>query len=120
MEIWPYDDMTNFKYLTKDKINEQVYKILLYEIISGEYELGEKVLINQLTKKYDVSTTPIREALNKLKSEGLLIKDPYKSYRVKEFCVKEIEELYEARIVLETQAIKLATKRINENNKKSF
>ncbi|MGM0421340.1 MAG: GntR family transcriptional regulator, partial [Bacillota bacterium] len=92
--------------------NTKVYNYLLYEILSGEYELGEKVLINQLAEKYEVSTTPIREALSKLENEGVLIKHPYKSYEVRDFTFAEIEELYEARSILEIQAARLAARRI--------
>jgi len=118
--IWPFEDSKKIQYLNKDKINKRVYKIILYEILSGEYESGDKVLIKNLTKKYDVSTTPIREALSKLKNEGILEKSPYKSYKVKGFSVNEIESLFEARIILETQAIKLASRRINKENKNKF
>jgi len=120
LEFWSFENQNKLKLLTKNKMDERIYHLLLYEILSGEYVLGERILINQLTQKYDVSTTPIREALSKLENDGLLIKEPYKSYSVKEFSIKEIEELYEARIILETEAIKLATKRINDEQKEEF
>lgn len=119
-EIWPFEEKTNFKYLNKDRINERIYKTLLYEILSGEFKSGDEILINKLTQRYEVSTTPIREALYKLKNEGILVKAPYKSYMVKKFSIKEIKNLYEARKILETQAIKLASRRIEEKEKKQF
>lgn len=72
--------------------------------------MNEGILAEQL----NVSKTPVREALNGLKHEGLVEVIPYKGYFVKNLSIKEIKDLFEMRIILETKAVELATTRATQ------
>lgn len=108
----------NFSSLNKSQLSMQIYENLLQVILSGELDPGTKLPINDLSESYGISNTPIREALNKLMTDGLLEKIPYQGFRVKKFTLQEIKEIYETRIALESYSCKLAAQRIEEKDKK--
>lgn len=90
---------------TISTIREQVYYILRDEICRGVYPAGTRLQEADLTKRLEVSRSPVREALRKLASEGLLSEIPNKGVYVKEFSTKDIEEIFELRVLLESYGI---------------
>lgn len=60
--------------LVRHSVKDQVYEIIKERILRGEYPPGSPVNISQLTSELGASNTPIREALSKLESEGLIVK----------------------------------------------
>lgn len=84
--------------------NEQtIYQKIRNDIISGELKKDEKITEAKLAKKYEVSRTPIREALKQLELE-YFIKDSYIFIPTTE----EYRQIFEMRILLETHALKKA------------
>lgn len=80
-------------------------------ILSGE--LGPGTAINQeaLASRIGVSTTPLREALRRLKSEGWVRLDAHSDARVAELTAAEARDLFEVRITLDPRAAGLAAER---------
>ena len=70
----------------------------------------------ELAEQLNVSRSPVREALKQLVDEGLAIEYPNKGVFVKEFTVKDIEEIYDVRILLESYAIKNSVKTLTSKN----
>lgn len=60
--------------LVRTSVTDQVYCIVRNHILTGVYGLGSYINIAQLSSQLEVSNTPIREALSKLESEGLVVK----------------------------------------------
>ena len=60
--------------VVRRSVKDQGYEILKERILRGEYTPGSAVNIAQLTAELGVSNTPLREALSKLETEGLVIK----------------------------------------------
>lgn len=58
--------------LVKSTLSEQIYELIRNDIITQQIRMGEKITLKQLQEKYDVSSTPIREALTRLGNEGLV------------------------------------------------
>lgn len=58
--------------LIRKPLSEQMYEKIKNKIISQELKCGEKINIDDLSRLYQVSITPIREAINQLKQEGLV------------------------------------------------
>lgn len=102
--------------LTNNQLSMQIYLNLQQIILSGQLQSGEKLPINDLSERFGISNTPIRGALDKLWTDGLLEKIPYHGYRVKEFSPQEINDIYETRAALESYAVKLATCRSSKND----
>ena len=94
--------------------NSQIYKKLKERIIYLNFKPKEKLNINSLAKEYKTSTSPIREALIILESEGLVFSIPYSGFFVSDISFEEIKDLFEFRMLLLNFVGKLAAKRITE------
>lgn len=86
-------------------IKEQVYNILKRRIADGTYYHGERLQENDLANDLMVSRTPVREALKQLVFEGILEESPNKGVSLRKFTEKEIKDVYNLRILLESHAI---------------
>jgi len=93
-------------YLT---IKGKVCATLKQEIFSGELRAGDVLVIDDLRKRFGVSRTPVREALIMLCGEGLLEVKQRFGFIVTSVNVKDIVETYSLRIILEKEAVRLAT-----------
>ena len=90
---------------TVTTIREQVYQILRDEICRGVYAPGTRLQEVELAENLNVSRSPVREALRQLSADGLLLEIPNKGVYVKEFTVKDIGEIFDLRVMLETYGI---------------
>lgn len=93
---------------------QQVYKLIKTAILNGEFKPGEKVVATQLVKKYNISRTPLREALRQLQNEGLLVKDQ-SGLHVVELDIKDFKDLYQCRLILEQETMQLIVDTITDN-----
>ncbi len=59
--------------MLKKSLSEQIYEQLKFDIIHGKIKLGEKLTNKNLQERFMVSSSPIRDAINKLYFDGLLI-----------------------------------------------
>lgn len=98
----------------------KVYEKIKDEILSGSLKLGERLVYENLGKEWGVSLTPWREAIIKLKQEGLVDEVSREGFYIKFFSIKEIEEIYDIREWLEGLAINLAISRINKKEIKTL
>lgn len=94
---------------------DYVYRILLQNIITGQLTPGTRLVEKDLADEFGVSNTPIREALKKLKREGLVEAKSHQGSYVTEVSLEEAKEIYEFREVIEGLASKRATERANNN-----
>jgi DNA-binding GntR family transcriptional regulator len=93
-------------------LRDQVYDRILDILLSSETEPGARLRIDTLAKHLKVSPTPVREAMVQLERTGLVTREALKGYRVAPPLSKEhLEELFQARIMLEVEAARLATPR---------
>ena len=58
--------------LNKSTLSEQIYQILRSDILHQRIPLGEKLTLKNLQAQFEVSSTPIREALTRLTEDGLV------------------------------------------------
>lgn len=77
-------------------------------ILSGELEGGTKLSLTELASVFEVSTTPVREALRQLSFEGLVRLDSYRGGTVAAVSRTDVEEIVRIRRVLEPLAIEEA------------
>ncbi len=89
-------------------------------IISGKYKPGEKLIEGELAQQLKISRTPIREAIRRLESEGLIKTEPLKGAYVAKLSVTEVKEIYYVRGILESNAIELAVNHIGEEEIKAL
>lgn len=93
-------------------IRGQVYELLKKQICSGEYSPGQWLLEKDLADQFSVSRSPVREALRQLASEGFLVDVPNKGMFVRMLTKKDLEEIFDLRILLENHALYLASQNI--------
>lgn len=83
---------------------QAVYDYILERIISGEFVAGSNLHIGQLAEKTGVSLIPVREALRRLESDGLVNVEHHRGANVASLSQREYEEVMEAQAVLEGAA----------------
>lgn len=99
------------KSFTRPKsLTELVTETLRERIVSGEFEMGDQLSEARIAKELDVSRTPVREAINRLEIEGLLIIEPQRGSFVFNLERNELAKLCDARVCLETTALTEAIK----------
>lgn len=91
-------------------IRGQVYQLLRDEICSGSHTPGAWLQETELAERLGVSRSPVREALRRLVADGLLIEVPNKGVFVKEFTGRDIDEIYDMRVMLESYGIQKSRK----------
>lgn len=75
------------------------------EILSGNSDPGERLVEEQLTRRFGISRAPLREALRLLAQQGLVEHVPRRGVRVATLSDRDVQELYAVRDVLERAAI---------------
>lgn len=85
----------------KLKISEEIAEALRDDILSGVYHPRERLVEEELSEKFFVSRTPIREALRQLEAAGLVKIEPYKGTFVADADLEKIKDIYELRSVLD-------------------
>lgn len=83
---------------------EKAYKLIKEAIIARTFAPGQFLSENELSRNLGVSRTPIREALQTLEVEGFVRLIPRKGAQVTEISLKDVDEVYELRLVLECLA----------------
>ena len=72
---------------------EQVYDVLRSDLLNGFLHPGQKLKMVELTERFGVSQSVIREALTRLTEQGLLIATPQRGFRVRDLSIQDIAEL---------------------------
>jgi DNA-binding GntR family transcriptional regulator len=94
--------------------SQAVYEVLRHDILSGKLKPGEKIVISSLAEAFGLSGIPVREAMKKLESEGLLQVTPHSGTTVSRFDGKEFVEIGMIRGEMEALATRLAAPYLNE------
>lgn len=91
---------------------DEIYAVLMQAILDGTIPPDARLNAGELARQFDVSPTPIREALARLESDGLVDKHPLKGYRTTDLLtLDELNDLFELRLLLEPGAAARAAER---------
>jgi len=101
-------------------LREQVYQRLRAAILSGELAPGAPVIEAEIAAKLGASRTPVREALRRLETEGMLEPRGARGSVVRELKRDEVECIFEIREALETLAARRASRRMNDRDLTEF
>lgn len=85
-------------------VADSIYRRLIDMILFGELAQGSRLILQDLAERFDVSLTPVREALQHLASDGFIQASPRRGYRVKAPTARQVKELWQVRAALETIA----------------
>jgi len=97
----------------------QAYDTVLNLILTSAIKPGEWVTEVGLSKRLGIGRTPIREALHKLEQEGLIVTENRRK-RVYLLTISEMEEIFDIKICLESQACSWAAARGTQTDKKAL
>jgi DNA-binding GntR family transcriptional regulator len=98
-------------YLSK---TDMVMALIRELIITGELPAGKQLRQRDLAARFQVSQTPIREAMRRLESEGLVVGDTHRGFTVVEADIGSTEENFQIRAVLESLGAAMAATKIDE------
>ncbi len=93
---------------------DEIALLLEDEIVSGRIEAGSVLRQEQLSERFGVSRTPIREALRRLSAQGLVSFTPNRGVRVRTLSRDELREAFLVRAELESLATALAVPRMTD------
>lgn len=89
---------------------EQIRGILREDIVSLQLPPGTRLAVDSLAERFGVSRTPVRDALNALVEEGLVMLAPRVGYYVVELSAQDVEEIADIREMIELYALRRAMK----------
>jgi len=89
-----------------ETLASMVYQRLLDDIINGRLEPGRKLRLQALKEQYDVGNSPLREALNRLSANGMVLREENKGFRVSPATSEELMELIRTRCWVEEVALR--------------
>jgi DNA-binding GntR family transcriptional regulator len=93
------------------KLSEQIYELLRKDIIECNLEPGDLLEESVITERYKIGRTPFREACHWLEAQGLIEIVPHRGCFVASFSNKDINDLFELRLIVEPQVAELACQR---------
>jgi DNA-binding GntR family transcriptional regulator len=112
---------TNFLKLTQDPYTvpvakteaggtrvDAVWSSLQSDILAGRLRPGERLKFPPLSKRFGLSPSVIREALNRLADQGLVRMQPHQGFQVTPLSAVDLRELVEARVHVETEVLRRA------------
>lgn len=94
--------------IDKTTLSEQVYRLLKNDIINQSIKCGEKLTIKGLQERFSLSSTPIREAMKRLGSEGLIDDVTNVGARVIVLTRNDVREIYDFCYFLDLEALSLS------------
>lgn len=89
-------------------LTEQVFRALRDDILSGRLEPGAKLPFATLTERYGSSASAVREGLQRLVEQGLVVSEPQLGFRVADVSIDDLDDLTQARCEIEALALRLA------------
>lgn len=89
-------------------LTQEVYGRLRADVLSCRLRPGRKIVIGDLCKAHEVSLGAVREALSRLTSEGLVIAEPQRGFRVAPVSEDDLGQLTQARLDIERLCLRRA------------
>jgi GntR family carbon starvation induced transcriptional regulator len=89
-------------------LTDEAWSQLRRDIVLGVRHPGERLRIGRIRELYGIGPTPLREALQRLSTEGLVIAEGNRGFTVAPLDPEEFADLTRARIAIETEALRLS------------
>ena len=91
---------------SSESLSTSIYDRLLHDILSGHFAPGQRLRLQTLQDEYNVGSSPLREALNRLSMSGMVVREENKGFSISCADTDELEELIKTRCWLEEIAIR--------------
>ena len=100
-----------------ESMSEIVRRAVEEKIIYGELMPGSRLFEEELVEQFNISRSPIREALKILEHDGLVLIEPRRGARVAQLSITDLNEVYATRVALESLAAAQAAEHCGEDEK---
>lgn len=101
-------------------LSQSVYNHLKESIISNKFKSGQKLREKEIAELFQVSSTPVREAILMLGAEGLVTIKSHKEVVVKELSHQELKEIFQVLSILESYAVSMSVDNISREDLKEI
>ncbi|MEV7087741.1 GntR family transcriptional regulator [Streptomyces sp. NPDC093085] len=95
-------------------LTDQVYALIHEAIMNGDLPAGARLRIRDLAERVGTSVMPVREAIRRLEEAGFVEREPHKGAVVKTLPLAELLHVYGVRRLLEVEAARMGSRRIDE------
>ena len=85
---------------------DQIYLNIKEDIGNKVLFFGQKINVKELSRKYEVSDTPVKQALNRLISDHMVISVPNKGMSVRHVSIEELDEIFDMRLMMDLYFMK--------------
>ena len=102
----PKQDSDGFQPLDREGLVQRVARLLSKAIVTGQLSQGERLSESVVARQLGVSRAPVREAARLLENSGLVTYLPNRGFFVRSISSRELADLYEFRLVIETAAVR--------------
>src|SRR5262245_481 len=96
----------------KDRIVEELRSL----IAAGSLPRGTRIQQDEIAARFETSVTPVREALQQLEAEGLVVGEPHRGVRVASTDIEEVKGVYIMRRLVEPYAFQRAARRVGRRD----
>lgn len=110
------DPAADIEPLNRQSLGELAYERLKLSIVGGQFEPGTKLTVRAIADLLKVSTTPARDAINRLIADGALVNLGPKTIVVPELTLSSLEEITKVRLKLEGLAAYESVKNIDDSD----
>jgi len=86
-------------------LSEQAFQSLRRDVLSGNFQPGVKLKLDELQNHYGFSSSPLREALSRLTQEGLVRADDRRGFRVAPITAADFQDITHMRLMLDVHAL---------------
>jgi DNA-binding GntR family transcriptional regulator len=87
-------------------VGESVYRELRKAIVRGDFEPGDRLRVEELSRRFAASNSPVREALNRLAEQGMVRIIENRGFRVAQLSAEGVEDLIRVRLLVECEALR--------------
>lgn len=87
-------------------LTQATYERLHRDVLSCVLPPGSRVNVKELAEQYEASAGAVREALSRMTSEGLVIAEPQKGFRISAVSLEDLNDLTQARIEIEASCLR--------------
>ncbi len=104
------------RHVAEGTLENKAYEFIKSAIFSMKLRPGQPLVDNELAERLQVSRTPIREALRRLETEGLVVHEPHRGWAVYSLTLDDIHQIFDLKEALEGLAARRAAERMNEED----
>lgn len=89
----------------KKNLDVLVFEQIRDRIINSEWEQGQNLDVDELSRFYEVSRTPVLQALKRMQAEGMVVVSGTGKYFFPKYSIKQVRDICSVRLVLESEAL---------------